>query len=250
MSAAAVVVVIAGLVATGVISLGGSAGPRGVPFSQARSEATAELVEHYPGTWSLLAATGFDDDAPATVALANLSTELGANCTEELPSGVNASSPVYVPEYRGAWSSGLAPFWVLVYSEPSSGSYAVSVVVNGTAADATELVGSGCSKSVGAIQPLPATVADSPTAAQVAWKNAGSADVAADAHLSAMTMVAFGNTSDGGTKIGTAWAVEYLPCAPFVSGPTNETSFYVALDIATGAFDLSFSSTAACPTPP
>jgi hypothetical protein len=249
-SVVAVAVVIGSLLATGVISLGGSAGPRGVPFSQARSEGTTDLEEHYPGSWSLLAGTGVDDDAPATVSLANVSAELGANCTPMLPPGVSSSSTIYVPPYRGAWSAGLSPFWILLFSEPSVGAYAVALVVNGTAVDATELLGSGCASSVGSIQALPATVADSPAAAGAAWTSAGAADVHADARLSAMTMVALGNYSHGGITLGSEWILEYKPCGAFVSGPTNETEFVNVLDIATGAYSTSYSTADACPTPP
>ncbi len=239
-------VAVAGI-AMGVIFLSGPPAPNGVAFLAAGASGASALHSLLNGSWELAGGAGVEQPTPSTVSLSNGSSLLGPNCTISLLPGAPPSGQLTIPAYHGPFTTGLAPFWLLLYESPSGDSFAVVAVVEGAPSPLATLSGANCSLTLAGVTPLPSGAVDSPVAARAAWAASGSGWVAADPGLTTLTMVAVGSGTFMGFSFVEVWLVQYAPCSPFTPGSVHETAFTDVLNLTTAGLVTSLPTATTCP---
>ena len=233
MAVLVVAIVVLAYFALGGFGPGGSGkGSNGSSYTTAEGLANTTSSRVAGGPWQLVTALGY---APAVEVQtsANSSLPTGCNVTS---AGEGLSTSVVLPAFAGSFSSGLAPWWGMIYYEATTAQLLVVDVVGGVAT--ALLIASGsCVSEFQKLAPIPSDAEDSPAAASAAWGQGGSAFVSAHSNLTLNLEIALiGGGSYGGAPIGPSWLVEYSPCLPLeLGGPTGtQPAFEAVVDALTG----------------
>lgn len=247
------VVIVVSLVAAGAFPGPATSGVAALTYSQAASRGAPAAGNVLGGPWSLVGAIGVDSQAGLS---GSLPTGTLANCTLEPATASSAPSSIYVPAY-GDFSSGGAPFWLLIYVNRAAEEILLVEVENGTA---TPLVlGTGpCAATSAALVSIPAQVVDSPVAASASWADDGATfyDAFTAAHPNVplnQIMGLYGGgalpgLSTGTSSIGPTWVVAMSPCGVLGSGgPTGSQPALITLvNATTGGIELAYPTTEKC----
>lgn len=229
-------------------SLNAPPAAHGISYAQAKPIALGGLPPGFSAAPAVLFAVAVDARSPTVLSASSLGNNTTANCTLTKLSGYPPSGSFVVPAFDGGFDSGLAPFWAFVFEATTSGPYAV-IGVNGTVAVPMAVLSSACLTSFGTFgnfRPLPTVVANSPTAAAVAWGSTGSAYVAQNPNSSTLTMAAFGGMTSG-VFTAPAWVFLYAPCTPLSGGTVSTPGWVVAVGISTATFLAGVSYPVGCP---
>jgi len=244
----AAALVVAGLVATGVLPWWPRAPGPAIPFSQARSDAAGSAASGLGGSWVANAAVAIVARVPTSVPV-NLSVLLGSGCAVTALPGVTVPTQLLVPAYAGSFGSGLSPLWLVAVSNPTDHEVVLVEVLDRQGTPLAQVTGSSCLSSGPLSRPLPGATVDSPQVAGLAWSAAGQAFVADDPSLTVLVLAALGGgLSYAGQSFGSIWGIAYAPCEPFLGGTVSEDSDVAALNLTTGALIAFYSNLAVnCP---
>lgn len=187
--------------------------PLPVAFGPALDAANVTAAGSAGGPWTLWSATGVDSRT-----VRNWTSFLPWSEADDCALSSPGPTPA-VPAYDGSIDSGLAPFWVLAYSNASSTSLIV-VVVNGTALDAGTVDPSALCVAP-AYGDVPAVGSFSSSAAAVAAGAVNASFLATFPGLNATLSLA--ESGSGGTSAVWEWLVEFTSCpaGPQVFGPST-----------------------------
>jgi hypothetical protein len=240
------VAVVVALIAAGTFTPGGS-GKSGASVSyvtaaQASNTASAEVPG---GPWNLVSAIALDSPV-ATSSAANSS--VGSGCTLTPVGSAGIPTSVYIPGFAGSFSSGVAPWWAMVYYQTTAQELLVVQVVNGSAVPLATAVGS-CTSSFQTLNTVPANVVDSSVAAAAVWNQGGSAFVSAYSNVSLfMEMVLLGGGTSHGVTFGASWVIEYTGCNPLSSGgpSSSQPVFEAIVDALSGSVSTTSSTHETC----
>ncbi|HEV2429827.1 MAG TPA: hypothetical protein VGV64_08320, partial [Thermoplasmata archaeon] len=146
-----------------------------VTFRVARQQAEGAVSGYHGGGWSLIAGGALMTQA--TIGLPNAS--LGSQLSNLVPgcplSWLGGSQTEVIPSFSGNSSTGLSPFWGLVFRNASEGLLLVSVI-NGSAILSAHVAGTAnCNLSLGIalIGALPSDLPDSDVIASAAGSAGG-----------------------------------------------------------------------------
>ena len=213
-----VIVVVVVLLVTGVFpaprgNTGTGPRPLSIAFGPALDAANVTAAGSAGGPWELWSATGVDSRT-----VRNWTSFLPWSESDDC--GLSSAGPLpRVPAYDGSIDAGLAPFWVLAFSNASSTSLIV-VVVNGTAIDAGTVDPSALCVAP-AYGDVPALGSFNSSAAAAAAGAVNSSFLATFPGLNATLSLA--ESGNGGTSAIWQWLVEFTSCpaGPQVFGPST-----------------------------
>jgi len=213
-----------------------------VAFSTARAAGASVVNEIANQTWTLLTAAGVDQRSSATVSVSQIANSSAKNCTPHPVPGYPSPQEIEIPSFGGAFSSGLSPLWVLLYSNGSIEEYLLVAVENGEAAPLSLLEGTNCTANLGGLEPLSPAIVDSPVAAAQAWSAGGSSW-----GTPALTLIAVGGGTFDGFPVGLVWLADFAPCGILsMGGPVSGTSFVVYMDGTSGSVSFTVSLATTC----
>jgi hypothetical protein len=243
--AAVVVLAVLGVVLLGKggPGLGGTAGS--VAYSEAVSAANQQANSIAGGPWTLVAVAGVDL-AQASEAASNGS--LGSGCTYTSTGGGIVSTALFVPGFHGSLSSGVAPFWGMIYYQNVSHEVLIVDVQNGSA-HALVIASGSCTTYFGALTAIEGSLVDSSVAAANSWGQGGSDFVAQYPNVAFnLEMGLLGGGKACGLAAGPCWLIQYTPCNPLsASGPSgSQPTFAALLNATTGHVVVMSSSTTTC----
>ncbi len=220
----------------------------GVPelatFAPARNASESLVRNVSGGPWTLLYAEGIDARNVSSVPSV-LYTPWGFGCTLSAVGG--GATELSVPAFTGNDSSGVAPWWILVFQAEGLGTALVVQVTGGAATPAGLLTGN-CLASERIIGSVPSSVINSPEAAASAWNETGASYLATYSNatvtlsLSPQSRQGFGLEEYGPVSL---WSIDYNGCDAFgISGngsqPAGSVSFNASSDApGPGSYELS-----------
>ena len=231
--AAVVVTLLLSAVLLGVFTGGSSSGSSGtaLPFSSADQVASAFAAAH--GTWSLIEALGlalFN----GTYLPINDSSE-ASNCTITTLVG-SVHENVTVPEFRGNLTSGVAPVWLFVFTNPTLGGELALVEVGGSLVLAIQ--GSPGCLSASVSHGIPTPIADSSQAVSAAAAAGGEEFLRAHPTGVSLTMLLFGGFSFVNVSFAPSWLISWTTCSSSLglpgSGPSTGYTFSATVNATTG----------------
>jgi hypothetical protein len=246
-----IVAVVAVLVILAVIAFAVLSGPSGgvnatPSFSGARSSAGSVASATPGGPWTLVAAAGVVSPAGLS---SSINSSVDSNCTFTPSSSSGFPIPIHVPAY-GSYSTGGAPFWLMVYVDPAVPELLIVEVVNGTA----QTLGTGtglCASSLSALHGVPTGALDSANTSAEVMSGGGSAFVAAHANLSMNLLMAVyggGTIPDEGLDeglTGASWIYLITPCSESSQLSGKQPAYLALVNATTGQIDA-VSTTLSC----
>jgi len=257
----ALIVVLAGLFVAGVFS--GPSGSKGISvpvallpsYAQARNASDEVVSEVGGGPWILNEAIGVDA-AQAAYLPSVTDYSLGYGCTATPVDG--EPTTLYAPPLvNESLSSGVAPWWAFVFQSASAHTALMVQVANGTATPRGILSGV-CLSNTRTLYTVPASVLNSPVAAEGAWQspNAPSSAWGSSyvANHSGATVVLglspFVYTGPFTPLGGSTWIVDYSMCNAFGNaGASNQSEVSDWVNASTGAYDGFVFSSSRCEPP-
>jgi hypothetical protein len=250
------VAVVAVLVILAVIAFAVLSGPGGgvnatPSFTGARSSAGSVASATPGGPWTLVAAAGIVSPAGLST---SITSSVDTNCTFTPSGSTGFPIPVHVPAF-GSYSSGGAPFWLMVYVDPAVPEILIVEVVNGTAQTLGTATGL-CASSLAVLHGVPTDALDSANTSAEVMSGGGSAFVAAHANLSMnLLMGVYGGGTIPGEGIdagltGASWIYVITPCTESSSLSGKQPAYLALVNATTGQIDavstsLSCNATAA-----
>ncbi len=205
--------------------------PPGFTFEEAAVRASTLVANETGGPWRLVSAEGVATTAPVTPIPSG--TPINACQTLPGPTLWNASR---IPLWIGSLNSGVAPFWSLLFVNPTGDVLPILTINASIHEDPVVTPTSACGEALSTLdggQPLLnastiAPVFDSPVASAIAWGAAGSSYLEANSQI--VEYYVYGPSPVSGLSwSNNVWGVNYFNCGiPGLAGNVNYSFVGVA----------------------
>jgi hypothetical protein len=246
------VIVVVAIFATGIYPHSGPSNSTTPAYSAAASTGRTSANSVSGAPWSLVAAVGIASQAGITFPVPS---NPSSNCSFS-PVLSGSIPPIDIPAYSD-FSSGLSPWWGLVFVNESAHAALVVEVVNGAASPVGRVSGA-CVAALSDAHAISSGVVDSPTIASSIWGNGASAFVSSynsnhpggSLNL-AMALYGGGSLNDSlssSLSLGASWLYVITPCGlEGQGGLSGSQPAYVSIaNATTGSIELADSTTVSC----